>query len=157
MTKLIDATILSPPQLTKAVQAGYRVLADMGDMSANFTQSSLYAKASYLRENRDRAKRFLRAYVEAVHVIKTDRERTSKIFAKRMRIEEPDVLKTTYDYFAPRFSFPPRVDLSGVRDTLRFYAEQQSPELKNRSPEEFIDQLLLDELEKEGFFKKLGS
>jgi hypothetical protein len=74
-----------------------------------------------------------------------------------MRIEEPDVLKTTYDYFAPRFSFPPRVDLSGVRDTLRFYAEQQNPELKNRSPEEFIDQSLLDELEKEGFFKKRGS
>src|SRR5438132_4904089 len=152
---LIDATILSPPQLTKAVQAGYRVLADMGDMSANFTQSSLYAKASYLRENRDRAKRFLRAYVEAVHVIKTDRERTSKIFAKRMRIEEPDVLKTTYDYFAPRFSFPPRVDLSGVRDTLRFYAEQGNSELKNRNPEEFVDHSLMDELGKEGFFKKL--
>jgi NitT/TauT family transport system substrate-binding protein len=154
---LIDATILSPPQLTKAVQAGYRVLADMGDMSANFTQSSLYTKASYLREYRDRAKRFLRAYVEAVHVIKTDRERTSKVFAKRMRIEEPDVLKTTYEYFAPRFSFPPRVDLNGVRDTLRFYAEQQNPELKNRKPEEFIDHSLMDELEKEGFFKKLGT
>src|SRR5207237_504102 len=154
---LSGAARRSPPQLTTAVQAGYRVLPDMSDTSANFTQSSIYAKATYLRENRDRAKRFLRAYVEAVHVIKTDRERTSKIFAKRMRIEEPDVLKTTYDYFAPRFSFPPRVNLSGVRDTLRFYAEQQNPELKNRSPEEFIDQSLLDELEKEGFFKKLGS
>jgi NitT/TauT family transport system substrate-binding protein len=152
-----DATILSPPHLTKAVQAGYRVLADMGDMSANFTQSSLYAKQSYVRENRDRAKRFLRAYAEAVHVIKTDRERTSKVFAKRMRIEEPDVLKTTYEYFAPRFSFPPRVDLNGVRDTLRFYAEKQNPELKDRNPEEFVDHSLLDELEKEGFFKKLGS
>ena len=153
----IDATILSPPQLTKAVQAGYRVLADMGDMSANFTQSSLYLKGSSLRENRDRAKRFLKAYVEAVHVIKTDREKTSKVFATRMRIEESDMLKSTYDYFAPRFSFPPRVDLNGVRDTLRFYAEQQNPELKNRTPEEFVDQSLLEELEKEGFFKKLGS
>jgi ABC-type nitrate/sulfonate/bicarbonate transport system substrate-binding protein len=157
MTGSIDATILSPPQLTKAVQAGYPVLADMGDMSANFTQSSLYLKGSSLRENRDRAKRFLRAYAEAVHVIKTDRERTSRVFATRMRIEEPEILKSTYDYFAPRFSFPPRVDLSGVRDTLRFYAEQQNPELKNRTPEEFVDQSLLDELEKEGFFKKLGS
>jgi NitT/TauT family transport system substrate-binding protein len=156
MTGSIDATILSPPQLTKAVQAGYRVLADMGDMSANFTQSSLYLKGSYLRENRDRAKRFLRAYAEAVHVIKTDRERTSKVFAKRMRIDEPEMLKSTYDYFAPRFSFPPRVDLAGVRDTLRFYAEQQNPELKNRNPEEFVDHSLMDELEKEGFFKKLG-
>jgi NitT/TauT family transport system substrate-binding protein len=157
MTGSIDATILSPPQLTKAVQAGYPVLADMGDMSANFTQSSLYLKGSSLRENRDRAKRFLRAYAEAVHVIKTDRERTSRVFATRMRIEEPEILKSTYDYFAPRFSFPPRVDLSGVRDTLRFYAEQQNPELKNRTPEEFVDRSLLDELEKEGFFKKLGS
>src|SRR5712692_3425121 len=153
---LIDATILSPPQLTKAVQAGNRVLADMGDMSANFTQSSLYLKGSYLRENRDRAKRFLRAYVEAVHVIKTDRERTSRVFASRMRIEDPAMLKSTYDYFAPRFSFPPRVDMSGIRDTLRFYAEQGSPELKNRNPEEFVDHSLMDELEKEGFFKKLG-
>ena len=157
MTGAIDATILSPPQLTKAVQAGYRVLADMGDMSTNFTQSSLYAKTSYLRENRDRAKRFVRAYAEAVHVIKTDRERTSKVFAARMRIEEPEMLKSTYDYFAPRFSFPPRVDMTGIRDTLRFYAEQGNPDLKNRNPEEFVDHSLMDELEKEGFFKKLGS
>ncbi|MGH7828262.1 MAG: ABC transporter substrate-binding protein [Candidatus Binatia bacterium] len=150
-----DATILSPPHLTKAVQAGYRLLADMGEMSANFTQSSLYVRGSYLREDRDRAKRFLKAYAEAVHVIKTDRERTLKVFAKRMRLEDADILNSTYDYFAPRFSSPPRVDLIGVRDTLRFYGEH-NPELKNRTPEEFVDHSLLDELEKEGFFKKLG-
>jgi hypothetical protein len=50
---------------------------------------------------------------------------------------------------------PPRVDLSGVQDTIRFYAEH-NPELKNRTAEEFIDHSLLDEIEKEGFFKKLG-
>ena len=155
MAGRIDASILSPPHLTKAIQAGYRVLADMGEMSANFTQSSLYARDSYLRENRDRAKRFLRAYGEAVHVIKTDREKTVQVFAKRMRLEDAEILKSTYDYFAPRFSFPPRVNLAGIRDTLRFYAEQ-NPELKTRTPEEFVDHSLLDELEKEGFFKKLG-
>jgi NitT/TauT family transport system substrate-binding protein len=156
MTGSIDATILSPPQLTKAVQAGYRVLADMGDMSANFTQSSLYLKGSSLRDNRDRAKRFVKAYAEAVRVIKTDRERTSKVFATRMRIEEPEILKATYDYFAPRFSFPPRIDMAGIRDTLRFSAEQGNPDLKTRNPEEFVDHSLMDELDKEGFFKKLG-
>jgi hypothetical protein len=64
-----------------------------------------------------------------------------------MRIEEPEILKATYDYFAPRFSFPPRVDLTGIRDTLRFYAVQQNPELKNRMPGEFVDQSMLVELE----------
>jgi hypothetical protein len=89
-------------------------------------------------------------------VIKTDREQTMKIFAKRMRVEDPETVRSTYEYFAPRFSFPPRVNLEGVRDTLQFYAEQ-NPDFKNRKPEEFLDQSLLDELEKEGFFKKLGS
>ena len=156
MAGRMDATILSPPHLTIAVKAGYRVLADMGDMNVSFTQSSLYTKGSYLKENRDRVKRFVRAYAESIHVIKTDRERTMKVFARRMRVEDPETVRSTYDYFAPRFSFPPRVDLEGVRDTLRFYAEQ-NPEFKNRKAEEFIDHSLMDELEKEGFFKKLGS
>jgi NitT/TauT family transport system substrate-binding protein len=156
MAGRIDATILSPPHLTIAVKGGFRVLADMGDMSASFTQSSLYARGSYIKENRDRAKRFLRAYAEAIHIIKTDRERTTKVWARRMRVEDPEILRSTYDYFAPRFSFPPRVDMDGVRDTLRFYAEH-NPDFKNRKAEEFVDQSLMDELEKEGFFKKLGS
>jgi NitT/TauT family transport system substrate-binding protein len=156
MAGRMDATILSPPHLTIATQAGYRVLADMGDMNVSFTQSSLYSRTGYLKENRDRAKRFLRAYSEAIHIIKTDRTHTMKIFAKRMRIDDPETVRTTYEYYAPRFSLPPRVDLNGVRDTLNFYAEQ-NPDFKNRKPEEFIDHSLLDELEKEGFFKKLGS
>jgi NitT/TauT family transport system substrate-binding protein len=155
MAGRMDATILSPPHLTMATKAGYRVLADMGDMSANFTQSSLYVKGSSLKENRDRTKRFVRAYAEAIHKIKTDRDSTMKIFANRMRVDDPETVRTTYEYFAPRFSFPPRVNMEGVRDTLSFYAEQNT-DFKNRKPEEFIDHSLLDELEKEGFFKKLG-
>jgi ABC-type nitrate/sulfonate/bicarbonate transport system substrate-binding protein len=152
----LDATILSPPHLTMAVKAGYRVLADMGEMRANFSQSTLYVRRGYLRENRDVVKRFLIAYSEAVHVIKTDRERTVNVFAKRMRLDDRQILNETYSYFAPRFSFPPRVNMQGIKDTLDFYAET-SPEIKGRKPEEFVDHSILDELEKEGFFKGLGS
>jgi len=151
-----DGTILSPPHLTIAVKSGYRVLADMGEMSANFTQSSVYVKGASLKEHRDRTKRFLRAYAEAIHVIKTSRDRTLKIFANRMRVDDPETVNSTYEYFAPRFSLPPRVNLEGVRDTLNFYAEQNA-DFKNRKPEEFVDHSILDELEKEGFFKRLGS
>ncbi len=151
----VDATILSPPHLTKAVKAGYRVLADMGEMRANFSQSTLYLRRGYLRDNRDVAKRFLKAYAEATHVIKIDRARTVQVFAKRMRLDDPEILADTYNYFAPRFSFPPRVDMQGIKDTLDFYAET-SPEMRGRKPEEFVDHSLIDELEKEGFFKSLG-
>ena len=152
----VDATILSPPHLTMAVKAGYRILGDMGEMRASFSQSTLYVRRSYLKENRDIVKRFVKAYSEAIRVIKSDRQRIVKIFAQRMRLDDRELLNDTYNYFAPRFSFPPRVDMQGIKDTLDFYAET-SPELRGRKPEEFIDQSVLDELEKEGFFKSLGS
>lgn len=151
-----DAVILSPPHLNIALKAGFRILADMGEMSTNFPQSTLNVKGSFLRDNRDTVKRFTRAYVEAIHAIKTQRERTMKVFANRMRIEDMETVRATYDYFAPRFSLPPRVSMAGTRDTLAFYADQ-NPEFKGRKAEEFIDHSVLDELEKEGFFKKLGS
>jgi NitT/TauT family transport system substrate-binding protein len=156
MTGRTDATILSPPHLTRAVKSGYRVLVDMGDMRANFSQSSLFVRRSYLRDNRDIAKRYLKAYSEAIHVLRTDRARSEKVFAKRMRLDEPEILHDTYNYFGPRFSLPPRVDIQGIKDTLEFYASTNA-ELKNRSPQEFVDHSILDELEKEGFFKSLGS
>lgn len=152
----IEATILSMPHLTMAVKAGYRVLGDMGEMRARFSQSTVYVRRSYLRENRDIAKRFLKAYSEAVHVLKTDRERSLKVLARRMRVEDQDILNATYDYFARRFSFPPRVNMGGIKDTLDFYGES-TPQVKNRNPQDFVDQTLLDELAREGFFKSLGS
>jgi len=151
----IDAAILSPPHLTRAVQAGHRVLADMGEMTANFPQSSLYVKGSLIKENRDRVKRFVRAYAEAVHVIRTDKARTQRVFSQRMRMEDKEMLNVTYDYFAPRFSFPPRINMAGVRETYGFYAEKEA-DLRGKTGEEFIDHSFMDELEKEGFFKKLG-
>jgi ABC-type nitrate/sulfonate/bicarbonate transport system substrate-binding protein len=152
----VDATILSPPHLTMAVKAGYRILGDMGEMRASFSQSTLYVRRSYLKENRDIVKRFVKAYSEAIRVIKNDRQRIIKIFAQRMRLDDRELLNDTYNYFAPRFSFPPRVDMQGIKDTIDFYAET-SPELRGRRPEEFVDSSVMDELEREGFFKSLGS
>ena len=71
-------------------------------------------------------KRFLRVYAEAIHAIKTQRKKTLNVFAVRMRIDDPETLRTTYDYLAQGFSFPPRVSREGVRHTLNFYAEQNS-------------------------------
>jgi len=65
------------------------------------------------------------------------------------------VTRTTYDHFAQRFSFPPRISMEGARDTLSFYAEQNS-DFKNREGGAVVDQSLTHELDKEGFWKKLG-
>ena len=129
----------------------------MGEMTANFPQSSLYVKGSLIKENRDKVKRFVRAYVEAVHVIRTDKARTQRVFSQRMRLDDKEMLNVTYDYFAPRFSFPPRINMAGVRDTYQFLRREKPRLQRGKTGEEFIDNSFMDELDKEGFFKKLGS
>jgi len=143
------------PHLMVAVKAGYRVLGDMGEMRVNFSQSTAYLRRSYLRDNRDIAKRFVKAYSEATYVLRTDRQRSLAVMAKRLRIENQEILNATYEDAARRFTFPPRVNMAGMKDTLDFFGEK-NPELKGRRPEEFVDETLLDELEKEGFFKSLA-
>ncbi len=152
----IDATFMSMPHLLVAKKAGYRVLADMADMQVNFSQSTVYVRRSYLQEHRDIAKRYLKAYSEAAHILRTDRQTSLKVMAKRLHLDNQEILNATYDEVGPRFSFPPRVNMAGLKDTLDFFAEK-NPELKRRRPEDFVDETLLDELDREGFFKGLGS
>jgi ABC-type nitrate/sulfonate/bicarbonate transport system substrate-binding protein len=114
----------------------------------------VYVRRNYLAQNREVVKRFLKAYSEAVRVLRTDKEKSLRVLAKRMRLDDREILEATYNYFGHRFSYPPKVDLLGVRDTLEFYAES-NPELKNRKPGQFVDHSLLEELENEGFFSGL--
>jgi ABC-type nitrate/sulfonate/bicarbonate transport system substrate-binding protein len=62
--------------------------ADAGEMRAKFFPVHAHVRRGYMRENRDVVKRFLRAYTEAIRVIKTDRERTLKVFAQRTRLDD---------------------------------------------------------------------
>ena len=90
---------------------------------------------------------------EASQAIRTQRDKTVKIVANRKRIGDAESVKSTYEYFASSFSFPPRVSLTGVRDMLSVYAEQNA-HFKNRKAEEFVDHSLTDELEEGEFFEK---
>jgi len=82
-------------------------------------QGKLYTR------NRDIVKRFAR--LRRSHSRDQDAaKKRLKAFAVRMRIDDPEMVRTIDDYFAPRFSFPPPVSREGGRHTLNFYAEQNS-------------------------------
>jgi hypothetical protein len=51
-------------------------------------------------------------------------------------------------------SFPPYTDLSGVQAVLDFLSRSR-PEAKNRKAQEYVDEGILKELEREGFFSAL--
>jgi len=155
-TRAIDATVLSPPETVVAARLGMNILAHLSDLKAAFPQTVITVRRSFLEKNRETAKRFVRSYSEAIHQFKTDRAKGMAVYANRLKQQDSKVIESTYDYFAPKFSFPPRVERDGIRNALELVSTRDKEAKGEINVEQFIDESLIDELEREGFFKKLS-
>ena len=154
-TRAIDASVLSPPETMVAARLGMNILAQLSDLKAAFPQTVITVRRSFLEKNRDAVKRFVRAYSEAIYEFKTDKAKALAVYANRLKQQDSKVLDATYDYFAPKFSFPPRVEREGIRNALELVSARDREAKGEINVEQFIDETLIEELEREGFFKKL--
>jgi taurine transport system substrate-binding protein len=154
-TRAIDASVLSPPETLVAARLGMNILAHLSDLKAAFPQTVITVRRSFLEKNRDAAKRFVRAYSEAIYQFKTEKAKGMAVYANRLKQQDSKVLDATYDYFAPKFSFPPRVERDGLRNALELVSDRDREAKGEINVEQFIDERVIDELEKEGFFKNM--
>jgi ABC-type nitrate/sulfonate/bicarbonate transport system substrate-binding protein len=154
-SRAIDASVLSPPETIAAARLGMNILAHLSDLKAAFPQTVITVRRSFLEKNRDAVKRFVRAYSEAIYVFKTNKAKAMAVYANRLKQQDSKVLDATYDYFAPKFSFPPRVERDGIRNALELVSDRDREAKGEINVEQFIDERVIDELEREGFFKKL--
>jgi ABC-type nitrate/sulfonate/bicarbonate transport system substrate-binding protein len=156
VTGTIDATILAPPFTFEAEKLRLITLADFTTSSDPFPQSGLVVRKEYLRNNRDLVKRMLMAYVEAIHVLKTDSEKSTAIMKKYMRITDDAIAKRSYEYYSKLFSQPPLTEEKGIGVVLKFLATQPGMAgAKTAKPEDFFDNSVVQELQREGFFARL--
>jgi ABC-type nitrate/sulfonate/bicarbonate transport system substrate-binding protein len=155
-TKALDATVLAYPEIGEAVRMGMNVLAHMRDMkTAAFPMNAIAVRRSFLEKNRDVVKRFQQAYAEGTQLFMSNREKAVAMLAKRLQQKNPQAVEETYQYVAPGFAFPTRISLQGLRNTLEMVAQRNPNAKQETNLEKFLDESTLDELEKEGFFKKL--
>jgi NitT/TauT family transport system substrate-binding protein len=153
--KALDATVLSHPELGEALRMGMNELGNLNDFkSADYPMTAVAVRRLFLQNNRDGVKRFMRAYAEGTYQFMNDREKGIKILRNRLKQDNPAALEETYRYFAPQFSFPTRVSHVGLQNTLELVAKE-NPKL-DTSLNKYLDESILDELEKEGFFKKIA-
>jgi len=155
-TRAIDATMLSYPDINEALRLGMHELVKMPDVKGtSFPMNVMVARRSFVEKNRDVVKRFQQAYADGTYQFMTSREKGLAVLTKRLRFKNPKGLEETYDYFAKSFSMPPRVSQEGLRNTLEIIA-QRNPAVKvDMNLGKYLDESIVDELEREGFFKRL--
>jgi ABC-type nitrate/sulfonate/bicarbonate transport system substrate-binding protein len=154
-TGALEATVLSHPELGEALRMGMNELGSLDQFkSADYPMAAVAVRRSFMAKNRDAVKRFLMAYAEATYQFINDKEKGISIFKHRLKQDNAKALEETYKYFAPKFSFPTRVSHNGLQNTLELIAKED-PKLDAKT-DKYVDESILDELEKEGFFKKIA-
>src|SRR5262249_2668681 len=156
-TRALDATVLAYPELGEATRLGMNVLAHMRDMkTAAFPMNAIAVRRSFLEKNRDAVKRFQEAYAEGTHQLLISRDKALAMLAQRMQQKNAKAVEETYQYVAPSFSFPTRVSHQGLKNTLEMVAQKAPGGKVDTNIEKYLDESTLDELDKEGFFKKFS-
>ena len=155
-TRAIDGTMLSYPDINEALRIGMHELVKMPDVKGtSFPMNVMVARRSFVEKHRDLVKRFQQAYADGTYQFMTNREKGLAVLSKRLRFKNPKGLEETYDYFAKSFAMPTRVSQDGLRNTLEIIAQRTPAAKVDMNIGKYLDESIVDELEREGFFKRL--
>ena len=99
---------------------------------------------------------FVKSYIDAVHRLKTDRAAGIKIAAKYLRLEDPELLRRTYESSIdenklPMKQYPTAEGLKTILDQLAL----TNPKAKAAKPQDFIDARFVEELDRGGYIDSL--
>ena len=150
----VAATLLIPPETTKARSLGFRVLANFMDIDVDFQQNAIYTTKSFIDRKTDTLRRFVMAYSEGIHYIHTNAKGTQQIMKKYLKGDDKAIEEAYTEVVlkaAPKIPYPTK---SGLQTLMKFMAAT-TPEIANTKPEDFIDTRLIKELEDSGFYTRL--
>ena len=145
------AAALAPPALFAATARGLHVIADLGSLGVKYPTSVIAARRTAVAQDRPTAKKFLMALIEGLHLYKQRKDYAVKVLEKYTKQSDPQILSQTYDYFAKNVPLMPLTDAAVMEAGL---AASEKPGAK--SAKDLYDNSLLQELEQEGFGKKLS-
>lgn len=153
----IQGTLFSPPQNITAQREGFNALADVAELGLPFVHIGVATTRTFIRDNPDIVRRYVKSHIEAISAMKTDREMAIKTLAKYLgQIKDRDVLIKSYEAAVPdnRISRKQYPYLAGLQMALDLLAEE-NPKAKGAKPEDFVDSRFIKELDDSGYIDNL--
>lgn len=147
----VDAIIGPELHATMAVDAGYKVLADLGDYHLPVAGSSFLFDREWLAQHPDTAKRFMRSAVEAIALLKNDKEAAFRAIRKWFQISDPELLEFFYAE-AEKLPSKPYPPYEGLKKVMQVY---DSHEMRKYTLEHFYDDSYIKELDESGYIDSL--
>jgi len=150
----VDAGVLSPPTTFSAAKLGMQELVDISKQDLAFYQGAIVSKKSWLKDNREAALRYLKAYTAAIALMHREPAKAESIIGKYSRQTDPDILSRSVKAVLPVLPVDQTPRLDAIRTGLD-QAAVRNPRARDADPKQFIDPTLMEDLVRTGFIKGL--
>ena len=138
-----------------AQKKGFPILLDLTNDQLRFLGAAVVAQESVIERQTDVCRRVIKALVEGIHFMKTNKQESSAIIGRRMRTTDPEIIEINYTLQgAGRTLSKPILSENGIQTILTMLGER-NPAARNAQPQQFIDGRFVRELETSGFVDAL--
>ena len=154
----IHGLMFNEPQAIIAIKKfGMQSLIDLMESKIPFPQNCFIVKRNYLESNRGKVTSFMKAVIETMYLLKTDRALALRLIKKYIRVSD-DEAAIGYDYYLARHG-------EGILDVpdrrgLQFVIEETAKtnaKAAGQTPEtlRLTESSVLDEIKKSGFVERI--
>jgi NitT/TauT family transport system substrate-binding protein len=153
----VHAAVINPPASFIAQKKGLTILADVAKLGLVIQHTGAATTKKFIKERPDVIKRYVRAQVDAVHRIYTDKETSLKVLNKYFGGNvDREILERTWEgllseALLPKKQYP---TLEGLKTVLEPLMEQ-NPKARAAKPEQFVDMAFIRELDQSGYIDAL--
>ena len=154
-TNALQATLLQAPETLKAKELGLRALLDFAKLDVEWQQNGVATTRDYIKKKPDTVRRFMRAYVEAVHYNLTNPTGAQRILQKYLAIKDDKSIEEAYNEIVVKLTrrvpYPTEPGIQLFLNQLK----TKNPKAGQVKPSEFTDISFLKELESSGYIDRL--
>ena len=149
----IPAAALGHPAFVLAQREGFMVLWDFFK-EVEYPWSEIATTRAQIQRDRDLVMRYMRAHLEGIARFKQDPEAAKRVIKKTLRLDDDSLAQEAWELFAKHRLAAPYPNVKGMKTSYEYVA-QTRPDVWKHKPEEFVDATFVEELDKNGFIKKL--
>ena len=150
----IFAAPLTPPALQKALKSGAKIQIAPKTNGVSFPHVGIVVRKTYLSAHRQVVKNFIAGYSEGVAMLYKDKEASKRAIGRFLHTDDAESLEASWQFGIDVIERIPNLDPDMFKLVLEERARSR-PEANKAKPEQFFDDSLVRELDKEGFFKKI--
>jgi NitT/TauT family transport system substrate-binding protein len=145
-----EATLILPPLGEQLIPSGQKRLGDLRDIT--YSNQGWAATKTYASKNAPALERFTAAVIEAIAVVKRNKQKTLPVLPKYTGVTNDEWNSYAYEFFMPLLSTIPRMTPDVVKATQELSTLAETRKL-NLKP--YINNGFVDKLASQGFIDKL--